>query len=381
MAWNAVSNLPVGWSGWTSYVDWLPAWRYGLVGESNPHCGAMPFRYAIDGGINAKKCLRGEDWAFLKSVQTACAYPEPYVWNFVRPSATTLHATLDKSNLQQSWDWLKAYEARQCWGNACGPLNSAVWWMGTPGTPDLGCAQWTSAQDCEYAVCKSYVAQPLNVSTPNPSTLDNRLRLSTMESLFADYKQLKWTVDYTVKSAIDVEDSQQHITTADHVGSMYLYQDDGSGGTEVDFYNILGISTRTNPGLPTDQLVEAGIVPVFLVRYQQWKTDNRGNTVWLADHKILLPYINPNAQDGTYDYENSQSTPQSLHYQYDIDPGGRISSQTLAETCAQMLGIGAYPAPEPLDPDVPSGTKREAQAILTLEWTYLVTNHKWLVDY
>ena len=74
MAWNVPSNLPVGWTGYLAYPEWYngwgtewPAWKYGLVGESQPHCGAMPFRVDRE-GFNSPQCLRGEDWAFIEGV-------------------------------------------------------------------------------------------------------------------------------------------------------------------------------------------------------------------------------------------------------------------------------------------------------------------------
>lgn len=97
MAWNAVSNLPVGWTGWMSYKQWyqgfgsMPAWKYGLVGATAAHCGALPFRWEND-GLNAGKCLRGEDWAFIYSVQASSVdLPDPYIWNFNRPSTGVIN--------------------------------------------------------------------------------------------------------------------------------------------------------------------------------------------------------------------------------------------------------------------------------------------------
>lgn len=116
MAWNAVSNLPVGWTGWMSYSDWFTgfgtwdAWKYGLVGETQAHCGAMPFRTAND-GLNAKKCLRGEDWAFIMSVQKYCNnIPDPFVWNFPHPATGTLYTKLARANVENAYNWLKTWE-------------------------------------------------------------------------------------------------------------------------------------------------------------------------------------------------------------------------------------------------------------------------------
>lgn len=106
MAWNIVSNLPLGPTGYSSYIEWpmknpiTPWWKYGLVGESQPHSGAMPFRNNNPTGINSKRCLRGEDWGFIKSVQhISNVLPDIWLWNFNRPSSNTLHQNLDKQDI------------------------------------------------------------------------------------------------------------------------------------------------------------------------------------------------------------------------------------------------------------------------------------------
>ena len=118
MAWNAVSNLPVGWTGWMDYVDWfsgygtMPPWKYGLVGESTAHCGIMPFRTSQDWlSPNAHNVLRGEDWAFIKSVQKYCNdIPDPFVWNFAHPATNTLYTKLARDNVENAYNWLKTWE-------------------------------------------------------------------------------------------------------------------------------------------------------------------------------------------------------------------------------------------------------------------------------
>lgn len=48
--------------------SWKDNWVFGLPEEgevSSDSCGAMPFRDAGGAGLKAKKCLRGEDWAWI----------------------------------------------------------------------------------------------------------------------------------------------------------------------------------------------------------------------------------------------------------------------------------------------------------------------------
>lgn len=57
----------------SEYSSWRNGWIFGLPtgGDlSSAECGAMPFRYSskFQNTVNAQKCLRGEDWAFLNTV-------------------------------------------------------------------------------------------------------------------------------------------------------------------------------------------------------------------------------------------------------------------------------------------------------------------------
>lgn len=96
-----------------------------------------------------------------------------------------------------------------------------------------------------------------------------------MESLFADYKKLSWTV-----ASLDV-------------GTNVILDiwDDGTGIKTRANVDIIGLMSREYPGLPTDQKVALNVPRiVFDVVFFSTCTDNKGSQNVRAQHRVLVPY-------------------------------------------------------------------------------------------
>ena len=96
-----------------------------------------------------------------------------------------------------------------------------------------------------------------------------------MESLFADYKKLSWTV-----TSIDVG-----------TNTILDIWNDGTGIKTRTNVEIIGMSSAEYPGLPTDQKVALNVRRiVFDVTFFSSCTDRNGNLNTRANHRVLVPY-------------------------------------------------------------------------------------------
>jgi hypothetical protein len=123
----------------------------------------MPFRSGT--GTDAAKCLRGEDWAFIRSVQATSQYlPEAYIWNFPgtqKPAINQLHEELNKADLTNAYNWLKAWEREQAWGTSLDTTADFRGWnVGGPNVPNYNLPDYINADQYHY-VLKMMIQNPL----------------------------------------------------------------------------------------------------------------------------------------------------------------------------------------------------------------------------
>lgn len=95
--------------------------------------------------------------------------------------------------IQQAYNWLKAFEAQQCWGDGFNwPAGGKyAWHMGW--SPDYGFPAWTGQQQI-YSTLKGMLVNPMVVTMLDPSTQSNKLDIHNMDLMFDDYKKLNITV-------------------------------------------------------------------------------------------------------------------------------------------------------------------------------------------
>lgn len=116
---NIIRNLP---NNYDAYDNWISGWIFGVPTDEDPlikECGAMPFRYGKpQNSVNAQKCLRGEDWAFLNSF---CSHyknlPSSTLWPRQDPSVPQLVRSPMRLEIQRMYDYLKGFEQVGCWGS------------------------------------------------------------------------------------------------------------------------------------------------------------------------------------------------------------------------------------------------------------------------
>ena len=161
----------------SNLVDRGWKWKFGLpdVGQlSSNSCGAMPFRDALS-GINAKKCIRGEDWEWILN------------WTFDRNG-------LPGSLITQNWPGLGAMPQL-----SRGPTKEQITRFGE--CLSSLCAVWRSDFQFEAKGLSSLQdAQNELLSQLDPiETLDTGLStrvldIKQMENFFLDMSKFKCTV-------------------------------------------------------------------------------------------------------------------------------------------------------------------------------------------
>ena len=109
---NTVRDLP---NNQDAYFNWRNGWIFGLPDSDHPQseeCGAMPFRYGKpQNTVNAQKCLRGEDWAFLNSFCTMYKnLPSSTIWPRNDPAVPQLVQSPARLEIQRMYDYLKHFE-------------------------------------------------------------------------------------------------------------------------------------------------------------------------------------------------------------------------------------------------------------------------------
>lgn len=106
---NAPRDLP---NAADAYDTWMSNW---VFGNGNGSCGAMPMRSGT--GVYAKKCIRGEDWAFLHTLTNRIRnLPSYNLWPSYSPPVPAATSQIEKSQLQAMYNFLKATESAQCFG-------------------------------------------------------------------------------------------------------------------------------------------------------------------------------------------------------------------------------------------------------------------------
>lgn len=167
---------------------WDSSWVFGLPDEgevSSDSCGAMPFRDVNGTGLKAKKCLRGEDWAWI------------YTWFWMRfnlpaysvfgPAGTLPAIVSNRPRLSQLsntmeytaflWDRFgQSYDLRDqevTLGNLAGVLSGGL---------------------VNDAQMRQRVPDELSGDWSNAATAHVPLRLSCVENIFADLSSLKCTL-------------------------------------------------------------------------------------------------------------------------------------------------------------------------------------------
>lgn len=93
-----------------AYDNWYSDWIFGLPDGTltSDECGAMPFRYGKGlNTVNAERCLRGEDWAFLQSVANqTCLLPSIALWPNYNPSVFGMSKTISRTYVQGMYNFL-----------------------------------------------------------------------------------------------------------------------------------------------------------------------------------------------------------------------------------------------------------------------------------
>ena len=327
---NTVRDLP---NNQDAYFNWRNGWIFGLPDSDHPQseeCGAMPFRYGKpQNTVNAQKCLRGEDWAFLNSFCTMYKnLPSSTIWPRNDPAVPQLVQSPARLEIQRMYDYLKHFEQMRCWGS--GILlekNSGV---------------ICSSQADIYTKLAAQIYEPMVVQSSAPLATQP-LSMQQMKDFFRDTQKFQCTIT----------DAGYQFTNGSRTVWMYdEYVPEAHMPVEIETSDIIQVHVVNSFGVATQKIRMIGqaIMGVDV------DVDQGGES-----HQYYAAVTAGN----TFEMTTSQATP------YQMSATVNITGQQIANAVGS-LGINVRPA-------AVGGYNSGCR--IRPRWRFCVVWPKWLISY
>lgn len=177
---DTARDLP---NNYDAYSNWINGWIFGLPDDDHPQsdeCGAMPFRYGKpQNSVNAQKCLRGEDWAFLNSFCNSYQnMPSPLCWSRSNYSVPQLNSTPYKLEVERMYDYLSSFEQARCWGTGI-KLSAGTGYRCT--------------EDTIYSTVADQLSGHMHIQS-SPPLATQPLSMNQMKDFFRDTQKFRCTI-------------------------------------------------------------------------------------------------------------------------------------------------------------------------------------------